>query len=153
MVFCYICNLTLVGCMIVPQFWEALLLEELQMFHFCSFVNNMWYSLLNYMHVGSDNAAAVLSFSYRKRLNPALKKSSTTTSKSTVCPSKSLKCLSCYFNFFRGRGCWWLLVASAHLHCVLFSLPIRGCQGALIFERSKVKVPPESRTSANCNRL
>lgn len=94
--------------------------------------------MLNDAHVGRIDVAA-LSLSYRKRLNPALKKSSTTTSKYTVRPSKRLKCLYCYF----------------------YSLPFTGVeagvagerQGALIFGRSKVKVPPESRSSANFNQL
>lgn len=101
MVFCYMRNLILVDCMIVPQFWEALLLKELQMFHLCSSFNNMGYKIMlcKDVHAGSDDAAP-LSLSYRKRLNPALKKSSTTTNKYTVRPSKCLKRLSCYFSPF-----------------------------------------------------
>lgn len=135
MVFCYICNLILVDCMIVPQFLEALLLEELQMLHLCSPVNNMWYILLNYVHVSSVDVAA-LSLLHRKRLNPALKKSSTTTSKYTVRPSKCLKCLLLFLfpalHRCRGRGWWWTSVVSAHLDCVLFFSPIRSCQGPIV---------------------
>lgn len=88
------------------------------------------------MHVGSVDAVA-LSLLYRKRLNPALKKSSTTTSKYTVRPSKCLKCLYCYFYSLPGVGVeagvggerqWPLLILIVYF----FFSPMRICQGPIV---------------------